>query len=107
MKEALSILEPMINDPVNYVRQGALLASAMVLVQQNDHMCPKLKTFKELFTKTMSDKHEDVMVKFGAILAQVCSLGGTSQNEIVSNLITIIDGTKSICNNIIYYSIHK
>ena len=71
MKEALSILEPMINDPVNYVRQGALLASAMVLVQQNDHMCPKLKTFKDLFTKTMSDKHEDVMVKFGAILAQV------------------------------------
>lgn len=70
MKEALNILEPMINDPVNYVRQGALLASAMVLVQQNDHSCPKLKSFKELFTKTMSDKHEDVMVKFGAILAQ-------------------------------------
>ncbi|XP_063692760.1 26S proteasome non-ATPase regulatory subunit 1-like [Bolinopsis microptera] len=77
MKEALSILEPMINDPVNYVRQGALLASAMVLVQQNDHMCPKLKTFKDLFTKTMSDKHEDVMVKFGAILAQgIINAGG-------------------------------
>ena len=42
MKEALNILEPMINDPVNYVRQGALLASAMVLVQQNDHTCPKV-----------------------------------------------------------------
>ena len=74
----------MINDPVNYVRQGALLASAMVLVQQNDHMCPKLKTFKELFTKTMSDKHEDVMVKFGAILAQVCCLDGTCVEVVLS-----------------------
>ena len=43
MKDALSILEPMINDPVNYVRQGALLASAMLLVQQNDHLCPKVR----------------------------------------------------------------
>lgn len=77
MKDALSILEPMINDPVNYVRQGALLASAMLLVQQNDHLCPKLKHFKDLFTRTISDKHEDVMVKFGAILAQgIINAGG-------------------------------
>jgi len=76
MKEALNILEPMINDPVNYVRQGALLSSAMILVQHNEHLCPKLKTFKDLFTKTMGDKHEDVMVKFGAILAQGIINGG-------------------------------
>ena len=31
MKEALNILEPMINDPVNYVRQGALLSSGNTL----------------------------------------------------------------------------
>jgi len=77
MKEALNILEPMINDPVNYVRQGALLATAMVLVQQNEHLCPKLKHFKDLFTKTISDKHEDIMVKFGAVLAQgIINAGG-------------------------------
>jgi len=77
MKEALTILEPMLNDPVNYVRQGALLSTAMILVQQNEQMCPKLKHFKDLFAKTMSDKHEDVMVKFGAILSQgIINAGG-------------------------------
>ena len=30
----------------------------------------KVKTFRELYSKTISDKHEDVMAKFGAILAQ-------------------------------------
>lgn len=76
-KDALSILEPMINDPVNYVRQGALIASAMILIQQNEVTCPKVKTFRELYSKTIADKHEDVMAKFGAILAQgILDAGG-------------------------------
>ena len=33
-KEALSLIEPMKSDPTNYVRQEALIASAMILVQQ-------------------------------------------------------------------------
>lgn len=70
LKEALNILEPMINDSVNYVRQGAFIASAMVLTQQNDVMCPKAATFRNLYSSAISDKHEDIMAKFGAILAQ-------------------------------------
>ena len=42
-KEALGLIEPMKNDPVNYVRQGALIASAMVLVQQTEVTCPKVR----------------------------------------------------------------
>lgn len=60
----------MINDSVNYVRQGAFIASAMVLTQQNDIMCPKAATFRNLYSAAISDKHEDIMAKFGAILAQ-------------------------------------
>ena len=70
LKEALMLLEPMTNDPVNYVRQGALIASAMILVQQNEITCPKVAHFRQLYTKVVTDKHEDVMAKFGAILAQ-------------------------------------
>lgn len=44
MKEAIGLLEPMVNDPVNYVRQGALIASALVTVQQNEVTCPKVGT---------------------------------------------------------------
>ena len=45
-KEALALIEPMKNDPVNYVRQGALIASALILVQQTEVTCPKVKEFR-------------------------------------------------------------
>ncbi len=51
LKDALLLLEPMANDPVNYVRQGALIASAMILVQQNEITCPKVAHFRQLYTK--------------------------------------------------------
>lgn len=41
-QEALTLLEPMANDPVNYVRQGALIASALILIQQTEMTCPKV-----------------------------------------------------------------
>nr|CAB3265235.1 26S proteasome non-ATPase regulatory subunit 1 [Phallusia mammillata] len=75
-KDALGLLEPLASDSVNYVRQGALIASAMILIQHTDSTCPKLKTFKELYRKVINDKHEDVMAKFGAILAQGIIDGG-------------------------------
>ena len=76
-KEAVALLEPMTNDPVNYVRQGALIASALVLIQQTEVTCPKVKDFRALYSKVISDKHEDVMAKFGAILAQgIIDAGG-------------------------------
>merc|ERR1712117_224874 len=76
-KEALGLIEPMKNDPTNYVRQGALIASAMILVQQTEQTSPKVKDFRALYQKVITDKHEDVMAKFGAILAQgIIDAGG-------------------------------
>merc|ERR1711972_991305 len=76
-KEALGLIEPMKNDPTNYVRQGALIASAMILVQQTEQTCPKVKDFRALYQKVITDKHGDVMAKFGAILAQgIIDAGG-------------------------------
>lgn len=51
LQEALSLLEPMTNDPVNYVRQGALIASALILIQQTEATCPKVKDFRQLYHK--------------------------------------------------------
>ncbi|RZF43697.1 hypothetical protein LSTR_LSTR010779 [Laodelphax striatellus] len=70
LKEAIALLDPMTNDPVNFVRQGALIASAMILIQHTEQTCPKVKDFRTLYSKVIVDKHEDVMAKFGAILAQ-------------------------------------
>lgn len=76
-KEAVSLLEPMLSDPVNFVRQGALVASALVLIQQTETLNPKVKDFRQLYSKVISDKHEDVMAKFGAIIAQgIIDAGG-------------------------------
>jgi 26S proteasome regulatory subunit N2 len=76
-KDALGLLEPLTSDSVNYVRQGALIASAMILVQYTEESCPKVKLFRETYKKVINDKHEDVMAKFGAILAQgILDAGG-------------------------------
>jgi len=76
-KEALGLLEPLTNDPVNFVRQGALIASALVLIQHTESTCPKVKDFRTLYAKVIADKHEDSIAKFGAILAQgIIDAGG-------------------------------
>ncbi|KAL7631720.1 UNVERIFIED_CONTAM: hypothetical protein RMT77_017975 [Armadillidium vulgare] len=77
LKEALALLEPLTNDPVNFVRQGALMASALVLIQQTESTCAKVKDFRQLYSKVIGDKHEDSIAKFGAILAQgIIDAGG-------------------------------
>nr|XP_050847452.1 26S proteasome non-ATPase regulatory subunit 1 isoform X1 [Vespula vulgaris] len=77
LKEAIALLDPMTNDPVNFVRQGALIASAMILIQQTEATCSRVKDFRALYAKVVVDKHEDVMAKFGAILAQgIIDAGG-------------------------------
>ena len=78
LREAIALLEPMVMfDPVNFVRQGALIASAMILIQQTEQTCPKVTFFRQTYSQVISNKHEDVMAKFGAILAQgIIDAGG-------------------------------
>ncbi|CAF0754094.1 unnamed protein product [Adineta steineri] len=76
-REAIAVLEPMLNDAVNYVRQGVLIASALICIQHTEATCPKVKMFREHYMKVISDKHDDVMAKFGAILAHgILDAGG-------------------------------
>merc|ERR1712076_227184 len=77
LKEAIALVEPLMNDPVNYVRQYALVASALITIQQTEAICPKVKQIRETYTKVIADKHEDSIAKFGAILAQgIIDAGG-------------------------------
>ncbi len=43
MKEALSLLEPLLRDRVDFVRQAAFIAMAMVLIQNNETKEPKVR----------------------------------------------------------------
>ena len=130
MQEALGLIEPLLADPTNFVRQSALVASSLILIQQTEAMNPKVggnlkvprpyhmsamptphlprplpifpahttclqcphhifhahstrlpppfvvcrlvqvATFRDKYVKMASDKHEPIITKFGALLAQ-------------------------------------
>jgi 26S proteasome regulatory subunit N2 len=69
LDEAIDLLEPMMKDPTDFVRQGALISLAMIMVQQNEVMNPKVAAIRKTLKKVVGDRHEDAMTKFGAALA--------------------------------------
>lgn len=69
LDEAIDLLEPMMKDPSDFVRQGALIALSMIMVQQNEVMNPKVAAIRKTLRKVVGDRHEDAMTKFGAALA--------------------------------------
>jgi len=80
-KEALAVLEPMLNDAVNYVRQGVLIAMSLVCIQHTETTCPKVKTLRETLMKIITDKHDDVIAKYGAIIGQgILDAGGRNMS---------------------------
>ncbi|KAF5385252.1 hypothetical protein D9615_001452 [Tricholomella constricta] len=70
LQDAVEILEPMTKDSVDFVRQGAFIALGMILVQQSEASSPSLASTRALYTKVVSDKHEDPMARFGAAIGQ-------------------------------------
>lgn len=77
LAEAIDLLEPMLKDPTDFVRQGALIALAMVLVQQNEALNPKVVMIRKQMLKIIADRHEDAMCKFGCALAMgIIDAGG-------------------------------
>lgn len=69
LDEAIDLLEPMMKDSTDFVRQGALISLSMIMIQQNEAMNPKVATIRKTLTKVIGDRHEDAMAKFGCALA--------------------------------------
>lgn len=65
-QEALSLIEPLTNDSIDFVRQGALIAQALVLM----HSAPsRSDPFRKHLDKLISDKHEETLCKMGSAIA--------------------------------------
>lgn len=87
LDEAIDLLEPMMKDPTDFVRQGALISLAMIMIQQNEVMNPKVGAIRKTLKKVVGDRHEDAMTKFGAAIAlgildaggRNCSIGLQTQ----------------------------
>ncbi|KAL0322668.1 UNVERIFIED_CONTAM: 26S proteasome non-ATPase regulatory subunitA [Sesamum angustifolium] len=77
LSEAISLLEPLTSDVVDFVRQGALISMAMVMIQTSEASDSRVGAFRRQLEKIILDKHEDTMSKMGAILASgILDAGG-------------------------------
>jgi len=73
--KVLTMLEGMMEDLTDFVRQGAMMATSMVLMQSSD--TKKAKAFKTKITGIVSEKHQSPLTKMGAILSQgIMDAGG-------------------------------
>lgn len=74
--KAIKLLQLLTNDLINFVRQGALIASALIFFQQIESTYSNVTNFRNLYANVISDENGDDVVKFGAILAQGIIDGG-------------------------------
>ena len=59
----------MLKDKESFVRQGALMASALVLMQENEQRCKHVKALRATIEEIAGDKRESIIAKFGAVVA--------------------------------------
>jgi len=76
--ESVALLEPMLTDMADHVRQGAILGTAMIYMQQGDSCNHrKIKTFRDKLASLVSDKHQTTLTKMGAIMSMgLIDVGG-------------------------------
>lgn len=68
-KEATDLLQPLLEDQSDFVRQGALMSMALVLQQTSEARSPAVKKFRDHLKTVITDKHQPVITKSGAVIA--------------------------------------
>lgn len=77
LQAAVDVLEPLTKDPIDFVRQAAMISLSMILIQQTEKTNPKVKEINELFMHVATNKHQEGLAKFGACVAQgIMNAGG-------------------------------
>jgi 26S proteasome regulatory subunit N2 len=83
LPDAVGLLEPLLDDTTDFVRQAALMAMALVLQQESGDHLAHATTFRERVTKLVGRRDAAVMARIGAIHAQgIIDMGG--RNSITS-----------------------
>lgn len=77
LPSAIDVLEPLTKDPVDFVRQAAMIALSMILIQQTDKLNSKVAEVNQNFLNVITNKHQEGLAKFGACIAQgIMNAGG-------------------------------
>jgi len=76
--EALDLLEPLLDDKTDFVRQGAMIGAAFLLAQVRPEVDARAKRFREKIFAVVSDnKQASTMTRMGALLASgIVDAGG-------------------------------
>lgn len=76
--ESVALLEPLLSDVSEFVRQGALMSMGLVCQETSaKQVSGKAQIFRDKIHTIIKDKHEDVMCRFGAVLAHgLIDIGG-------------------------------
>jgi 26S proteasome regulatory subunit N2 len=83
LKDAIDLLTPLLEDSIDFVRQGALISMALVLQQTAEARSPSVKKFRDQILTVINDKHQPILAKCGAIIASgILDAGG--KNVVIS-----------------------
>ncbi|CAJ0948679.1 unnamed protein product, partial [Mesorhabditis belari] len=85
-REAIALIEPLLSAKENFVRQGAVIALALIQIQHTEATSPKIAELRKTFTKMASERGEDSMTRFGAMVAQgIIDAGGRNVTVSLQN----------------------
>lgn len=77
LPSAIDVLEPLTKDPVDFVRQAAMIALSMILIQQTEKLNSKVAEVNQNLLNVVTNKHQEGLAKFGACVAQgIMNAGG-------------------------------
>ncbi|KAK5780180.1 hypothetical protein RI543_002724 [Arxiozyma heterogenica] len=100
---AVEVLESLTKDPVDFVRQAAMIALSLIMIQQTDKLNPKVNELNELFLNVITNKHQEGLAKFGACIAQgIINAGGRNVTIQLDNPETNTLDTKSIVGLVMF-----
>lgn len=103
LDEALDVLEPLTKDPVDYVRQAAMIAQALITIQQTDKSNQRVTEINKNFLNVVTSKHQEALAKFGACIAQgISNAGGRNVTIQLENNETGTLDTKSIIGLVMF-----
>lgn len=77
LKDATDLLYGMLNDKVDFVKQGVYMSMALVLMETSEARTSVVKKFRDHLKMVVGDKHQTVLAKSGAIIAHgILDAGG-------------------------------
>lgn len=93
---AINLLKPLLTDLEDFVKQSAMIAMSMVLMQQSDAECPYAKEYRAFLRKLISKEQNDLTM-FGVCLSYGI-LNASGRNSVIS--MNSLNGDNSVLSTV-------